>query len=201
MLYTALSPRRILLSAVALCFCLALAVSLTFYSLDTAKQQELTALQYHAESLEELNSLKEAGKPTVLFFGADYCPECRSYYDDIALFSALYGDKITIRYINTEQHRPVRPSYNIERIPSTVFFDADGNPWLPPETLKLNRKAYIVNKRAHVSELYTPTLGEALGENPYFKFGLDANGTVCYTKYVGSLSIFQLQKIARLLLK
>jgi len=200
-LYDHHNPRSIFIRLLASLLCCAAVLCLSAFFLQKKHDKTFAALQYDAETVVEIDALKESGKPTIVIFGADYCPTCLAYQSHITLFASLYGDEITIRYVNTEKHTPVRKCYNIERIPGTLFFDKEGKPWIPADSVKMDKNAYLVPKRAHISETWTPNLGGDLGENPCFEFGTDAEGNITYCKYTGLITYAQLSKIAKILLK
>lgn len=161
----------------------------------------LESMLYSADTAEDLAPLLDDGKPTVIIFGADYCPTCGEYKPILARFYARYGDKVTIRYVDVTANPDIRRVYNIDWVPSTLFFDREGNPYLPDESISLQDKAFLLPERNYVSNTLTPNLGESLGLNPYFEFGTDETGAICYCKHADIMTYGQLAEIAKILLK
>ena len=163
---------------------------------------DIKNLEYHANSIEEVNKLKEVGKPMIIVFGADYCPTCVNYEPYIKELYLKYGDDIVIRHIDTVEHKDVREQYNIELIPSTIFYDKNGKAFLPNDEIEVYEPEETVTERKYISENIKPVNGEELNKNKYFEFGIEnQTNEIVYSKYVGLIDMVQLEKIVDELLK
>jgi thioredoxin 1 len=66
------------------------------------------------------------GRPTLVDFGAEWCPPCQQQAPVLDEVVELYRDKANIVYIDTEQYGSIADSYGIKSIPTQIFFDANG---------------------------------------------------------------------------
>lgn len=158
-------------------------------------------IEYDAETIEEIDKLKEERKPIIVVFGADYCPTCRNYLPYIKELAKTYKDKVIIKYVDTAKHQNIRKLYNIEIIPSTIIYDANGEAYKPSENIDVYESKEVVEDRKYISEDIVIKTGESLGLNNNFEYGLDKKARIVYTKYVGLIDIIQLENIIEDLLK
>ena len=155
-----------------------------------------TDIFYHADTTEEIDELRTLGKPLIVVFGADYCPTCINYKPYVKECAELFDDNVIVKYVDTVEHESIRNEYNIEFVPSTLFFDANGNPYQPSS--KLSVEAYdeeVIEDREYVSDQFRIADKDELDLNVNFEYGLTENNELGYTKYVGLLDIIQLEEI------
>ena len=112
-----------------------------------------------------------------------------------------YKDKAVIKYVDASKHSNIRKLYNIEIIPSTIIYDANGEAYKPSDNINLNKNTEIVKDRKYVSEDTIIETGDNLGLNNNFEYGLDKKNTIVYTRYVGLIDMDQLKNIMEDLLK
>jgi thiol-disulfide isomerase/thioredoxin len=162
---------------------------------------EASDIDYDADTIEEVEAIKVSGKPTIVVFGADYCNVCVNYRPYVKELNNLYGDKITIKFINSKEHEAVRSEYNIEFIPTTLFFDADGNAFFPSDEIEVTPSTEVAEERKYVSDTYEIKSGEELGLSTDYEYGVDSTGEIKYCKFVGLITMSQLKEIAEDMLK
>lgn len=150
---------------------------------------------YHADTIEEINELKKEGKPLIVVFGADYCPMCINYKPYVKEFDELFSGEVIVKYIDTVEHEAIRKEYNIELVPSTLFFDKNGEPFNPSSELSLPMNDEIIEERNYISEQFKIANNEELNLNNQFEFGITENKEIGYCKYVGILDLIQLEEI------
>ena len=96
-----------------------IAIALGYYCIQLRNQLSVyitqEAIDFDADTMDEINELKTEGKPIIVVFGADYCPTCVSYRPYIKELNRIYGEGIVIKYIDTVEHESIRKEYNIER--------------------------------------------------------------------------------------
>ena len=148
-----------------------------------------------AQTIEDINALKQENKPLIVVFGADYCPTCINYKPYIKEMAELYGDQVDIKYVDTVDCEDIRDDYNIEFIPSTLFFDKDGNPYAPSKNLEVVRSDEKTDDRQYISSEYVIAEDGYFDYNDQFEYGLDKNNNHAYTKFVGLLDMLQLEEI------
>ncbi len=85
------------------------------------------------ESL-DLEHLKTYGLPIVLDFGSESCPPCREMAPTIEKLNRDLQGKAIIRYMDVWESPELAEGYPISVIPTLMFFDKDGNPYLPPDS-------------------------------------------------------------------
>lgn len=148
-----------------------------------------------AQTIEDINVLKQENKPLIVVFGADYCPTCINYKPYIKEMAELYSEQVDIKYVDTVDCEDIRDDYNIEFIPSTLFFDKEGNPYKPSKDLEVIRSDEKTDDRQYISAEYMIAEDEHFDYNDQFEYGLDKNNNHAYTKFVGLLDMLQLEEI------
>jgi thioredoxin 1 len=77
---------------------------------------------------DELVSLaKSAGKPLIADFGLGFCMQCKKQAETLERIRKAYDGKVTIRMVDAVKEQVLRSRYEVELIPTLVFFDAEGN--------------------------------------------------------------------------
>lgn len=181
-----------------------IATNSSFYCLKLRSQLSICVAQvdidYDADTMSQVNELKNEGKPIIVVFGADYCPTCISYKPYIKELNRTYGEEITIKYIDTVEHESIRKEYNIELIPSTIFYYADGKAYRPNDSIHVEPTSETISERKYISDTITIMSGDELNLNNSFEYGMDKNGGLVYCKFVGLLEMLQVEQIAKELL-
>ena len=157
-------------------------------------------IDYNADTLAEIEELKQYGKPVIVVFGADYCPTCVNYRPYIKELNRLYGEDIVIRYVDTVEHVDIRKVYNIELIPSTIFYYNDGKAYLPDDSIQAEPTDETVEDYRYVSEDFHIIPSSKVEANSNFEYGADKDGNLVYCKFVGLIEMQELDKIAKALL-
>lgn len=155
---------------------------------------------FDANTFEEIESLKEEGKPMIIAFGADYCPTCVNYRPYVDALAAEYEKSIIVKYIDTEKNEPIRYEYNIELIPSTIFYDGNGTVYIPSEDVALTAFEDLVESREYISDKIEICTGDELALDANFEYGVNTEGELVYCKYAGLIEMTQLRQIAEELL-
>lgn len=158
-------------------------------------------IEYDAETMEDIDALKKENKPVIVVFGADYCPSCVEYMDTVTNIAEKYKDKVIIKHIDTAKHKNIRKIYNIEIIPSTIIYYANGEAYKPVEDVNFSANKEETKERKYVSDDLKIVTGESLGLSNIFEYGQNKEGKIAYTKYVGTMSDFTLEDIIENLLK
>lgn len=67
------------------------------------------------------------GRPTLLYFAADYCAACKFQQAPIIeKIAANRGDSIVVEKFDVTQHPDVATKYKVLTLPTTVVINADG---------------------------------------------------------------------------
>ena len=76
---------------------------------------------------DELVSLAtSAGKPVIADFGLGFCMQCREQSKTLERIRRTYGAKVAVRMVNVGKEQALTSRYEVELIPTLVFFDAAG---------------------------------------------------------------------------
>ncbi|NBK21127.1 MAG: thioredoxin [Spirochaetia bacterium] len=118
----------------------------------------------------DLDRLKSYGLPILLDFGADSCAPCKEMAPILKDLNARYQGKVIIRFIDVWKYPELASGFPIRVIPTQVFIDREGNPYVPSDTSDTSLLMY--GDKDTQEHLYTVHEGgmteamimEALGE-------------------------------------
>jgi len=68
----------------------------------------------------------ESRKPVIADFGLGFCAQCRKQSATLDEIRETYGDKVVVRMVNVGREHRLTERYEVKRIPTLVFFDAEG---------------------------------------------------------------------------
>lgn len=74
----------------------------------------------HISDLEFLSTIKEAGKPVLLDFYADWCGPCQVVAPILEELASEYQGKILIAKMNIDENRQTPSEYGVISIPTVV---------------------------------------------------------------------------------
>lgn len=79
-------------------------------------------------AVDELVALaKSGGKPLIADFGLGFCMQCKKQAETLERVRKAYDGKVTIRMVNAVKEQVLMSRYEVELVPTLVFFDAEGN--------------------------------------------------------------------------
>lgn len=111
----------------------------------------------------DLEKLKAYGLPILIQFGADYCPTCR-YMEPILekVNKDLWG-KAIIKHVDIEEHTQLAQKFPIRVIPTQVFFDKTGKPFVPANPEDLGMLMYYSREsQEHVLTVHEGYMSEEM---------------------------------------
>jgi len=83
----------------------------------------------------DLEKLKTYGLPIIIDFGADWCGPCRNFAPILdAAHEEMLG-KAIIKYVDTDTYAEIAGAFPVTVIPTQVFINADGTPYVPSDDL------------------------------------------------------------------
>ncbi len=90
----------------------------------------------------DLDALKAYGLPIVIDFGADYCAPCREMAPVLVTMNAEMQGKAIIKFVDTGKYGDIASDYPIQVIPTQVFFNSDGKPYVPSDKIGIEFTTY-----------------------------------------------------------
>ena len=83
----------------------------------------------------DFSDLAEYNLPIVIDFGADYCVPCKTMEPVlIAVNEQMYG-KAFVKYVDVEENPEAVGNVPVQVIPTQLFINKDGTPFVPSEEL------------------------------------------------------------------
>lgn len=90
----------------------------------------------------DIDTLKAYGLPIIIDFGADYCAPCREFYPVLVTMNAEMQGKAIIKFVDTEKYSDIVSDYPIQVIPTQVFINSDGTPYVPSDSFDIKFTMY-----------------------------------------------------------
>jgi len=90
----------------------------------------------------DLAEYRSAGVPVVIDFGADSCIPCKEMAPVLAALHDELKSKAIIRFVDVWKYRELANGIPLQVIPTQVFFDAEGKPFIPSEKLQIPLTQY-----------------------------------------------------------
>ena len=93
----------------------------------------------------DMEALSQYGLPIVLDFGSDSCLPCVSFYPTLkSIHANMYG-RVIIKYIDVYKYSDIADGYPVQVIPTQIFINADGTPYLPSKDMEIKFATYNYN--------------------------------------------------------
>lgn len=81
----------------------------------------------------DLEKLKSYGVPIIIDFGADTCIPCKEMAPVLLKLNEELRGKAIVKFVDVWKYQVLAQDYPITVIPTQLFFDKDGNPYVPSE--------------------------------------------------------------------
>ena len=101
----------------------------------------------------DLKTLTAHGLPIIIDFGADYCAPCKEFKPILRAIHQEIGTKAIIKFVDTEKHGEIASEFPVQVIPTQVFINSDGTPYVPSNNLDIEFTMY--NDRNTNEHAYT----------------------------------------------
>ena len=104
--------------------------------------QENTASQSQTEedavnyTKTDLESIKAYGIPTVIDFGSDSCIPCKQMSPVLETLNKEWQGKAAVQFMDVWKYTDGVSDFPVSVIPTQVFFNADGTPYVPSEAIQ-----------------------------------------------------------------
>lgn len=96
----------------------------------------------HVTEKIDLEKLKSYGLPIVIDFGSDSCIPCKVMAPVLKELNAELQGKAIIRFVDVWKYQDLAEGYPISVIPTQIFIDASGKPYIPKDTESIEMKQY-----------------------------------------------------------
>lgn len=94
-----------------------------------------------ADSL-DLDRLKSYDLPIMIDFGADSCDACKEMAPVLKELNSELQGKAIVKFVDVWKYPDAVSGYPIRYIPTQLFFDKDGNPFVPSDPQKMGMTMY-----------------------------------------------------------
>lgn len=78
-----------------------------------------------------MDMLKGYGLPIIIDFGSDSCLPCLQFFPVLKAFNTEFLGRVIIKYVDVYKYSDAANSYPIQVIPTQIFINADGTPYVP----------------------------------------------------------------------
>lgn len=83
----------------------------------------------------DLDAIKAYGVPTVIDFGSDSCIPCKEMAPVLETLNAEWQDIAAVQFMDVWKYTDGVSDFPVSVIPTQVFFNADGTPFVPSDAL------------------------------------------------------------------
>lgn len=90
----------------------------------------------------ELDEMKKSGLPIIIDFGATECIPCKEMAPVLAKLNGEMQGKARIHFVDVWVNPTASQGFPIQLIPTQLFVNADGTPYIPKDDLEIEFNAY-----------------------------------------------------------
>jgi len=90
----------------------------------------------------DLDLLKEYNLPIIIDFGADSCIPCKEMAPVLKTLNTEMEGKAIIKFVDVWKNGEAAKDFPIQVIPTQVFINADGKPYLPSDNIQIKFDMY-----------------------------------------------------------
>lgn len=84
----------------------------------------------------DLAAIKSYGVPAVIDFGSDSCIPCKEMAPVLKTLNAEWQDRAVVQFMDVWEYTDGVEDFPVSVIPTQVFFNADGSPYVPSEEIQ-----------------------------------------------------------------
>lgn len=90
----------------------------------------------------DLDLLTVYGLPIIIDFGADSCIPCQEMAPVLKTLNAEMQGKAIIKFVDVWKNGKAANDFPIQLIPTQIFINADGKPYVPSDDMQINYDIY-----------------------------------------------------------
>lgn len=98
--------------------------------------QSVKSFDLHADSI-DLEELTSYGLPIIIDFGADSCEPCKEMAPILDKLNQELRGKAIIKFVDVWKNGEAARGFPIQLIPTQVFLNADGSPYVPNDNIEI----------------------------------------------------------------
>lgn len=100
----------------------------------------------HVTKTLDIEKLKSYDIPIIIDFGADSCIPCKQMAPVLVELNQELQGKAIIKFVDVKKYGSLAEGYPIRVIPTQIFIDANGNPFVPKDPDKMNMNLYSLKE-------------------------------------------------------
>ncbi len=134
---------RILVPVLIAVALIAIWAAKTLSAPDSANDQAGIIADFALEAASiDLDTLKEYSLPIIIDFGADSCKPCKEMAPVLKTLNSEMQGKAIIKFVDVWKHSEAAKGFPVQVIPTQIFFNADGTPYVPSDMIKIRFDMY-----------------------------------------------------------
>ena len=107
----------------------------------------------------DLESIKAYGIPTVIDFGSDSCIPCKQMSPVLETLNKEWQGKAAVQFMDVWKYTDGVSDFPVSVIPTQVFFNADGTPYVPSEAIQKEIEFTMYSDK-NTNELFLQSIKE-----------------------------------------
>jgi thioredoxin 1 len=120
----------------------------------TAKNTDEESLPLAISSV-DLDEIKSYGIPFVIDFGSDSCKPCKAMAPVLETLHEEWHGKAIVHFVDVWKNTTAANNFPVSLIPTQVFYNADGTPFLPSDELSKEIQFSMYGSKATNEHLFT----------------------------------------------
>ncbi len=110
----------------------------------------------------DLNALSEYEMPIIVDFGADECIPCKEMAPVLVKVNEDMQNKAIVKFVDVWEYPDAAYGFPVQVIPTQVFVNADGTPYVPADDLGIEFIMYAdIDTEEHIFTVHQGALTEA----------------------------------------
>lgn len=103
----------------------------------------------------DLDKLKSYKLPIVIDFGADSCIPCKQMAPVLETLNEEWQGKAIVQFVDVWKYQVAANDFPVSVIPTQVFYNADGTPYVPSESIQKSIEFNMYSDRTSGEHIFT----------------------------------------------